>query len=505
MRPNLLFGRITRNALANVGGRSWYLLVWFAVTPYVLVQLGDERFGVWSLLFLVSGYLATLDFGLGPAVVRFTARHAAQDDWELLRRVVAHVSRIFLLLGILWVALVVFAADWILASLGLPAEFQAETRFAILLSTAVFAFANLVNVGTGILNGLQRMGLSNGILVAASIPQLLLLLFGLSRGFGLYAVAVSTLAQWVVTGLLTWIALRRVAPAARWPIFRAPKGDSEWIGFGAAMQANTLILLGQQQVDKLFLVAMAGVRTVTQFELGFRVANGLQSVMTLAQAPLLPAFAEAHSRDGMQGLHSLWRRTTEPLVGASVGLATCAPFALPLLVRGWVGPGYVQAEVLSQWMIVAFAINLCTGTSTSAARGAGHADLEIVPGVGALAVHVVASLFLIRAMGPVGAGPAMLLGFTAWTVVFQLRFAFWSGLSLGEFLPMLGRALLWGAPALLAGRAVLWVWPESMLDNRAGLLLGAFAVGAVPSLLFVTGWWSLWRRRQRPPTELVAG
>src|SRR5262249_12123247 len=74
--------RLARNTAFVVLGRLWYVAVWFAVTPFVLRHLGAERFGVWSLLFLLSGYLATFDLGLGASIVKFTAEHSARARWE---------------------------------------------------------------------------------------------------------------------------------------------------------------------------------------------------------------------------------------------------------------------------------------------------------------------------------------------------------------------------------------------------------------------------------------
>ena len=63
-------------------GRLWSIGVWIVLTPIVLHHLGAERFGVWSLLFLLSGYLTTFDLGLGSSVIKFTAHHTAAGEWE---------------------------------------------------------------------------------------------------------------------------------------------------------------------------------------------------------------------------------------------------------------------------------------------------------------------------------------------------------------------------------------------------------------------------------------
>ena len=71
---------LRRNAIANVIGRRASVLMWVVLTPFLLARLGDQRFGVWSLIFGFSGYVANLDFGMTSSVARFVAVAIARRD-----------------------------------------------------------------------------------------------------------------------------------------------------------------------------------------------------------------------------------------------------------------------------------------------------------------------------------------------------------------------------------------------------------------------------------------
>src|SRR5688572_15504330 len=43
------------------------------VTPVVLDEIGEEAFGIWSIIGAATIYLAVLDLGVGPSIVRFAA------------------------------------------------------------------------------------------------------------------------------------------------------------------------------------------------------------------------------------------------------------------------------------------------------------------------------------------------------------------------------------------------------------------------------------------------
>lgn len=55
-------------------------------TPYMLRCLGQNEYGLYSLVASVIAYLTLLDFGFGSAIVRYIAKIRAtgtkKDEWE---------------------------------------------------------------------------------------------------------------------------------------------------------------------------------------------------------------------------------------------------------------------------------------------------------------------------------------------------------------------------------------------------------------------------------------
>lgn len=63
------------------------ILVGLAYTPYMLRCLGQNEYGLYSLVASVIAYLTILDFGFGNAIVRYTAKFRAEgkisEQWEM--------------------------------------------------------------------------------------------------------------------------------------------------------------------------------------------------------------------------------------------------------------------------------------------------------------------------------------------------------------------------------------------------------------------------------------
>ena len=78
--------------LQNIG-TSWFalgtnVLIGVFLSPFILHRLGDAAFGIWILIFSVTGYYGLFDLGIRSSVVRFVSKFSATNDAENLARVI---------------------------------------------------------------------------------------------------------------------------------------------------------------------------------------------------------------------------------------------------------------------------------------------------------------------------------------------------------------------------------------------------------------------------------
>src|ERR1700757_739175 len=72
--------------IKNVGS-SWFslginILVGIFLSPFILHRLGDTAFGIWVLIFSVTGYYGIFDFGIRSSVIRYVSKYTATTDLE---------------------------------------------------------------------------------------------------------------------------------------------------------------------------------------------------------------------------------------------------------------------------------------------------------------------------------------------------------------------------------------------------------------------------------------
>src|SRR5579872_220228 len=79
-------------ALKNISS-SWFglgvnVIVGFFLSPYILHKLGDDAFGLWVLIFSLTGYYGLFDLGIRSSIVKYVSSFAATRDYDELSRTV---------------------------------------------------------------------------------------------------------------------------------------------------------------------------------------------------------------------------------------------------------------------------------------------------------------------------------------------------------------------------------------------------------------------------------
>lgn len=93
-----------RSVLRNVSSQ-WLMLgaqlvISLLMAPFLLARLGEEGYGVLSLISDLVGYSGVLYFGLGAAIVKFVAEHHAQDDQDAVNETVSTIFTVYLAVGV---------------------------------------------------------------------------------------------------------------------------------------------------------------------------------------------------------------------------------------------------------------------------------------------------------------------------------------------------------------------------------------------------------------------
>src|SRR5712664_4311193 len=147
--------------LKNVGS-SWSALatnvaVGIFLSPFILHRLGDAAYGIWVLIFSVTGYYGLFDLGIRSSVVRYVSKFTATNENEELAKVVNTSLFSYSCIGLasMVVTLVLcLYVDHVFAKI--PPEMIPTARWLLFMVGGSVALGFPLGIFGGFLEGLQR-------------------------------------------------------------------------------------------------------------------------------------------------------------------------------------------------------------------------------------------------------------------------------------------------------------------------------------------------------------
>ena len=212
--------REKRQILKNVGS-SWSALatnvaVGIFLSPFILHRLGDAAFGVWVLIFSVTGYYGLFDLGIRSSIVRYVSKYTATGDREKLAQFVNTALFTYTSIGAVSMVLTALLSSYVERLFKVPPEMHSQARLLLLMVGASVSVGFPLGIAGGMLEGLQRFYILNWTSIGATLARAALIVYFLNRGYGLITLALLTVSLPVV--LLDSSRLRRLplVPYADW-------------------------------------------------------------------------------------------------------------------------------------------------------------------------------------------------------------------------------------------------------------------------------------------------
>src|SRR5712691_3138344 len=79
---------ILKNVCSSWCALGVNILVGILLSPFILHHLGDEAFGLWVLIFSITGYYGIFDFGIRSSLIRYVSKFQATSDKDELARLI---------------------------------------------------------------------------------------------------------------------------------------------------------------------------------------------------------------------------------------------------------------------------------------------------------------------------------------------------------------------------------------------------------------------------------
>src|SRR6202162_259097 len=205
-----------RQILKNVGS-SWSALavnvmVGIFLSPFILHRLGDAAFGIWVLIFSVTGYYGLFDLGIRSSIIRYVSKYTATDDREKLTQFVNTALFSYTCIGVVSMLLTTLLSSSVEHLFKIPSDMHAQARLLLLMVGASVSLGFPLGVFGGMLEGLNRFYILNWTSIGSTLLRAALIVHFLNRGCGLITVAMITVALPILSSILRAVVVFRLCP-----------------------------------------------------------------------------------------------------------------------------------------------------------------------------------------------------------------------------------------------------------------------------------------------------
>ncbi len=388
----------------NIVGRFWSFVILFVLTPYIIHHIGVERYGVWAIIAVLTGYLGLFDLGISTSFVKYIAEYYTSGDDGRINRVVNTGFLFYLLFSILVVSLGLAFIDTIFSLFHIPAPLYHEAVFAFSLGLILFGVSNSFNVFAAIQNGLQRMDIGNKVAIAVSIPGVAGTVIALENGYGLPGLMINNAFVVLLTSIINVIIAYRIFPAFHFSPFALSDRETfqRLFRFGYRVQLSAVAGVIHFQMDKFLLAFFLNVSRVTYYTVASQTASSIREIPLILLRAILPAASEIDAVRDRGALDELYFRSMKYIVLVGVCLLTVTiQFADPFLFL-WLGPGYEISAVTLKILMVGYFFNILTGPGFFILNGMGKPQYGMRSSILAAVLNLFLGVTLVIGIGYYG-------------------------------------------------------------------------------------------------------
>ena len=150
---------ISNNIKYSAISQAVVFIITFFLFPFIVSHVGKEVYGAYLLVMTFTGYLGVLDFGVGPAVVKYVAEFTGRGDNRGAKKIISASVSFYFVIG-LFSAVILFALSFFFGyifKIGIANKEIMQQLFWVAATASVFVWTG--RIFDGVLQGFQRYGL----------------------------------------------------------------------------------------------------------------------------------------------------------------------------------------------------------------------------------------------------------------------------------------------------------------------------------------------------------
>lgn len=396
--------KIFKNTVWNLIGGIIILIIQFLSTPYIVNKLGEDAYGIWSLVWILLSYLGFLTLGLGTASIKYISENYGKGDIEQCNKIFWTSLWTTAFQGIIAATIfIIFAPAIVKKFFNIKEELLPDAIIIVKICGLALLVDFILGSFQAVPSALQRLDIVNKVGLGINITQILGIVIILIIGGKIVAMAIFSLIIQSVGVMIYFIISRKLLIQKN-----LDKWDKSnfWIllKFGGFVSLSAILAPLLVNIEKLLISNLLAVNFLTYYIVPYNLLTRFYLISGSLTSALFPAMSEMSGSEDKSYLYSTTLQGIK-ILSASIGWSSTLLFIFAKdFLTIWMGANFANiATPVLQILCIAFWINIIAHIPFTFLRAYGKPEIPAIYHLIESFFYVPVAYFSIKHMGISGA------------------------------------------------------------------------------------------------------
>ena len=392
-----------RSVISNWIGTFFRYVLTFVATPIIVHSLGNNKYGIWSLVISLTGYYGIIDFGIRSTVEKYFSQFAAEGDESRCNALINTVTLVYIIIAVLVfisTALLAFNFDVIFK---IDDNYKRETFLVVIIIGGNLALRFCFTAFSAIVAALRRFDIQNAVHVTLVICRVLTIIGILKLGYGLIAMAVVVVCFDMIESIVYLTVAFKLYDGLRISVkhirFSMIKEIYSFAGGSFLIHCSRIIA---ERTDQILIVLLFGTELVVYYAIAESLVNYVRKVPKGVINTLLPFASYLDATGGEKNLKVLFYFLPKYVFSFSLFILFLFFEYGRNIIDLWMGDGFGDSYLLLIILMTADSIVRTTNVIGRTLAGMGRNREYVIVSVVEMLLNIVLGVILANHWGIVG-------------------------------------------------------------------------------------------------------
>ena len=369
-RPSLAI-----NGLSTWGPLVINILVGFLLIPYLISQLGKDRFGIWAIVSGFLGYYGLLRMGVGSGIMRYVPYYLGRNELHKVSETISTGTAFFAVIGMLALIISQLVAEplslfykggpelaGLVRVMGLVAAIECPLR---ILDSTIRARERwvLANFATGIVSIIRALSLACCVYLGYSVVPMGWAFFG------------CTVFYFLLLAFIVWRTFPEIHLRMNLVKIHHLK---TLVNFGVLMIIIQLVYTLRLSNHMAIIGKLISLEAVALYYVAVMIMRNARKAAISPFTVFLPRFSRLDGEKDTKAILNLYLKGTKYSAILSSAIMLVVIAAGPAFIKLWVKEGFESIFSVLTILAIGYLVETTFSITGAFMSGAGHQKIQAV-------------------------------------------------------------------------------------------------------------------------------